>query len=232
MEGKEEIMTANEPETLHLEKCLIRTFNDEELNRFCYHYFREVYDLFADRMTRTKKIHELISYCDRRGRLEDLRQLLQKERPGCFQGGDASARPATELPPGSASMGYSRQGERGGFMNKKTMLELFGVIAGVVTIVAFVISIVDFGDFAYQVRVLDEDGTGIAMAEVTIMVDGITSLSDLTDNFGFTRIPIDASRVGQPGRLIVAKSGYQTYKKYIVLTQGIPPDEIRLERTP
>lgn len=211
-------MTTNEPETLRLENCLLERLSDEEFDNFCFHHFREVQRHFSGGMGKGAKVLRLIEYCDNRERLEDLRQLLQKKRPGCFQGRDASARPDEK--------------GRGSFMNKKTMLELFGVIAGVVTIVAFVISIVDFGDFAYQVRVLDTDGAPIEGAKVTIMVADLAPLDRYTDSTGFTRLTIDASRVDEEGKLIVEKDGYKRHSQEIDLRRGKLPDDIRLERIP
>lgn len=55
-------------------------FNDEELKTVCFELGIEYGDLPA--ANRSGKMRELITYCQRHGRLDDLVELLQQKRPG------------------------------------------------------------------------------------------------------------------------------------------------------
>lgn len=77
-------MTTDEPEILLLGRILTDTFNDEDLNEFCFYYFREVYKGFSLEMGRKTRVLRLIEYCENRSKLTELRQRLQKMRPECF----------------------------------------------------------------------------------------------------------------------------------------------------
>lgn len=82
--------------SLELHHIMVQAYSDEELNRLCFYHFRPVYDLFAAGMTRTRKIDELIAYCERRGELQTLAERVRQERPNLF--GD----PASPPGPGAA----------------------------------------------------------------------------------------------------------------------------------
>jgi hypothetical protein len=86
-------MIAEEPETLRLEQILTDAFNDREFERFCFHYFREVYNATGGK-SKGEKAFELVAYCDRRGLLVKLRELLQQMRPECFPNLPTPAHPS------------------------------------------------------------------------------------------------------------------------------------------
>ncbi|NJN68519.1 MAG: hypothetical protein HC884_18315 [Chloroflexaceae bacterium] len=67
-------MTSDEPRTLRLEKLLV-TLSDEELDRFCFHHFRDVYEQFARGLSRGEKAFRLVAHCDRRSLLDNLERL-------------------------------------------------------------------------------------------------------------------------------------------------------------
>lgn len=84
--------------------------------------------------------------------------------------------------------------------------------------------------FSYSVRVLDEvTSEPIASAKVTIEIADKSPLDELTDSNGFARFIIDASRAGEPGRLLVQADGYSKHDQYIDLYFGMLPDIIPLE---
>jgi formylglycine-generating enzyme required for sulfatase activity len=85
----------------------------------------------------------------------------------------------------------------------------------------------------YQVRVEDkETGDPIENAKVTIEMGGWASKNEFTDSNGIARIPIAASSVGKPGRLIVEASGYERYVESINLIVSTLPDAVQLEPIP
>jgi hypothetical protein len=61
-----------------------KTFNDEDLEIFCYDYFREVQGNFTVGMTLATKIQLLISYCDRYQLQSNLMVGLQNAREELF----------------------------------------------------------------------------------------------------------------------------------------------------
>jgi hypothetical protein len=79
-------------DTLRLEH-LLSVLSDEELERFCFHHFRELHDQFARGHSRGEKILRLIAHCDRRGRLGELERLATV----------AIAAPAAEEPGAAAA---------------------------------------------------------------------------------------------------------------------------------
>jgi hypothetical protein len=79
-------------DTIRLEH-LISVLSDEEVERFCFHHFREVHDQFARGHSRGEKILRLIAHCDRRGKLGELERLAtaaiadpDAEEPGAAEG--------------------------------------------------------------------------------------------------------------------------------------------------
>jgi formylglycine-generating enzyme len=69
------------PTNTDLRKFINQFFSDEELETFCFDYFREVNDDFSDGMSKNRKAMRLIAYCESRGVLDNLRANLEKERP-------------------------------------------------------------------------------------------------------------------------------------------------------
>ena len=86
--------------------------------------------------------------------------------------------------------------------------------------------------YGVHVRAKDQD-TEISRAHVTIeTVGGLAPIDGFTDSTGYTRLRIPASHIGQPGRLIVEKSGYNRWEQNIDLTPDSLPDVIELEPNP
>jgi hypothetical protein len=84
--------------------------------------------------------------------------------------------------------------------------------------------------FSYLVSVqAKETGENIRQAKIIIQVPGKPPLDEVTDSTGLARISIEASHVGQPGKLIVEATGYEQYVQNIDLTEGNLPDVIQLE---
>jgi formylglycine-generating enzyme len=73
------------PTNTDLRKFINRYFSDEDLETFCFDYFREVSDDFGDGMSKNRKAMRLIAYCESRGVLDNLRANLQKERPTAWR---------------------------------------------------------------------------------------------------------------------------------------------------
>lgn len=63
-------------DTATLRDILLKTLTDEELTAHCYDHWREVYDAFANGMSRAAKVQRLIEHADRRGELGRLRGLV------------------------------------------------------------------------------------------------------------------------------------------------------------
>ena len=69
------------PTNAQLRQFIMQVFSDEELVTLCFDYFPEVQQNFTDGMTKNRKALALISYCDSRGRRDDLLATLERERP-------------------------------------------------------------------------------------------------------------------------------------------------------
>jgi hypothetical protein len=65
-----------------LRQFINQCFSDEELETFCFDYFREVGDDFGGGISKNRKVIKLISYCENRGLLPNLTAALEQERPG------------------------------------------------------------------------------------------------------------------------------------------------------
>lgn len=85
-------------------------------------------------------------------------------------------------------------------------------------------------NFSYLVSVqTKETGENIGQAKIIIQVSDKPPLDEVTDSTGLARILIEASLVGQPGKLIVEATGYERYVQNIDLLEGNLPDVIQLE---
>ena len=69
------------PTNPQLRQFINQFFSDDDLETFCFDYFREVSDDFGGGMSKNGKAMRLIKYCDSRGVLDNLRANLEKERP-------------------------------------------------------------------------------------------------------------------------------------------------------
>ena len=71
--------------TVQLRKFLVDRFSDEELDIFCFDYFPDVQQNFADGLTKGRKVQLLLEHCRRQERLEDLLVNIQRERPQAYR---------------------------------------------------------------------------------------------------------------------------------------------------
>jgi len=62
--------------TAEVRELLMAAFDDEELARFCYDFFRRVYDQFSVGMSRPDKVQRLLVDCEKQGRMENLLERL------------------------------------------------------------------------------------------------------------------------------------------------------------
>jgi formylglycine-generating enzyme required for sulfatase activity len=69
------------PTTADIRKFLIEFFGDEELTTLSFDYFRDVYEEFAEGMSKREKVRRLIERCVRRETLPELLAALERERP-------------------------------------------------------------------------------------------------------------------------------------------------------
>jgi len=85
--------------------------------------------------------------------------------------------------------------------------------------------------FSYLVHV-QEEGTDIVVKNAVVRIEVAGEQipgSDLTDNHGIARVFIDTEFVGQPGRLIVTATGYQSYRLNVDLKTDTLPAMVLLE---
>lgn len=76
IEGLTGLKYLHHMDTATLRDILLKTLTDEELTTLCYDHWREVYDAFANGMSRAAKVQRLIEHAERRGELERLRRLV------------------------------------------------------------------------------------------------------------------------------------------------------------
>ena len=72
-------------DTAAIRHFITRFFDDDELNYLCADYFREVYEDFSTGMGKRQKVHNLVEYCYRHGRMPDLMAALERERLALYQ---------------------------------------------------------------------------------------------------------------------------------------------------
>lgn len=76
--------------TSAVRKLLIAAFSDEEFAIFCFDYFPDVYQEFAEGMSFSKKVQALIDYCARHVSFDDLLALVKEKNPAQYAEFDAS----------------------------------------------------------------------------------------------------------------------------------------------
>ena len=64
---------------------LNRSFSNEEIADISFFHFPEVYDEFADGMTRGSKLRLLIAFCERQGLYEKLLEIVKEKNPNQYQ---------------------------------------------------------------------------------------------------------------------------------------------------
>lgn len=65
-------------------KFLQEYFNDEDLTTLCFDYFPDVYNDFAEGMSKNRKAMDLVDYCHRRNLVHEFLSVLKQERPNSF----------------------------------------------------------------------------------------------------------------------------------------------------
>ena len=69
------------PTNKQLREFILASFNESELALFCFDNFEEAELYFSDNMPMLDRAVELIKYCKRQGKMEDLLRALEQERP-------------------------------------------------------------------------------------------------------------------------------------------------------
>lgn len=85
------------PTNPQLRQFINQFFSDEELETLCFDYFPEASNDFGGGMSKNRKVIVLIGHCERRGRLEDLRAAVARERAEAWNR-QFAAPPAGEKP--------------------------------------------------------------------------------------------------------------------------------------
>lgn len=117
---------------------------------------------------------------------------------------------------------------------------IVGIIVGVVSLM------IEYGIFLRQpnvapgneivsvfVRVQELDtGERVENAQITLeLVEQVPTL-ELTDSQGIARFLVDSSQIGEPGVLIVEKTGYEVYTLQVDIFPDDLPEVIPLSRLP
>src|SRR5690606_24332911 len=68
------------PTNPELRQFINQFFSDDELETLCFDYFPEALNEFGGGMSKNRKVIALIGHCERRGRLDDLRAAVARER--------------------------------------------------------------------------------------------------------------------------------------------------------
>ena len=90
----------------NIRKLLTTAFTDEELRQLCYDEppFRPVYEQFSAGMSKDQIIQRLIEYCERKGLMTNLLEIVEEEVPAIYNdfagklvsgGGETSTAPQT-----------------------------------------------------------------------------------------------------------------------------------------
>ena len=70
----------------NIRKLLTIAFSDEELRRLCYDesQFRPVYEQFSTGMSKNQMVQRLLEYCERKGLLGELLEIVEEEVPAAY----------------------------------------------------------------------------------------------------------------------------------------------------
>ena len=90
----------------NIRKLLTTAFTDDELRQLCYDEppFRPVYEQFSAGMSKDQIIQRLIEYCERKGLMTNLLEIVEEEVPAIYNdfagklvsgGGETSTAPQT-----------------------------------------------------------------------------------------------------------------------------------------
>ena len=72
------------PNTAVVRELLSAAFNDGDLTRLCFDFFRPVYENFGDGMGAGKKIQLLLDYCDRHEQWDELFEAVRDRNPAKY----------------------------------------------------------------------------------------------------------------------------------------------------
>jgi formylglycine-generating enzyme required for sulfatase activity len=73
------------PTNPELRQFINQFFSDDELETLCFDYFPEAMNEFGGGMSKNRKVIALIGHCERRGRLDDLRAAVARERAAAWK---------------------------------------------------------------------------------------------------------------------------------------------------
>jgi len=70
----------------NIRKLLTTAFSDEELRQLCYDesQFRPVYEQFVTGMSKNQMVQRLLEYCERKGLLDELLEIVEEETPAAY----------------------------------------------------------------------------------------------------------------------------------------------------
>lgn len=187
-----------------LRKNLTQYFSDGELRDLAF-------DLGVDYESlpgqgKADKARELVAHLERRGRLDELREQLQRLRPGMSRNGPRPRRSSTWA------------------------VVIIATLAVAAVIVAIVLATRGAG-FSYAVHVQDKDtGLDVPNAQITIYLgEGEAPATGTTDTHGYARIAIDTSHEGQPATLVVEAARYKRFTQAVTLGKDDLPLTVPLE---
>jgi hypothetical protein len=70
---------------IRIRELILESFDDEELLTFCQDHFGEAVNQFSSATSKEAKARELIGWCERREKMQDLIDKLKTERPAKYQ---------------------------------------------------------------------------------------------------------------------------------------------------
>jgi multidrug efflux pump subunit AcrB len=192
-------------DTAGLRQRLIQTFSDEEVNTFCYDHCHPVYEQFSSGMTKTQKIHHLIEYCERRGKIPELERLLLPQKQTM----------QTQKQKSSPWMLYAT---------------IIGLIASLITIFMFVTGIVSLpqwlapksATYTLSVRVQNKAGKPLPRVNVSLDIPGSPPFKAVSSSSGVATFDIASEHAGKTVHVIINEDGYEPYDEPIEIKENAP----------
>jgi iron(II)-dependent oxidoreductase len=123
----------------------MQSFSDEDIDTFCFDYFRLVHDDFSDAMSKGRKIQLLLEYGQQHGMFVDILVALQRERPDQFAVWFPNFQPAGSIsdvefclvPGGPFWMGSSAVGDDRGPQLNSSLVQDFWMACTPITVAQF-----------------------------------------------------------------------------------------------
>jgi hypothetical protein len=120
--------------TANIRELLNAAFNDEELQTFCFDYFRSVYDNFGGGTSKGDKIQSLLDYCERENRIPDLLARVRHAKPTKYAEFESGLKSSESPPP----IVPSKNPHKSGWRNwGDRIIVLIGVTAALLGIIVF-----------------------------------------------------------------------------------------------